>query len=270
MNLVELLQDQAEDSTALIDRGNSIPFGELDSDTASAASDLRRRNFDPGDTILFFHPVSIRLYVALLAVMRAGLTAVFIDPSASPDFIARCVNLVKPRAFFGSWKARLFLPLKIPVLRDIPKISNFEANAAPDSSEIFPAEGHEPALITFTSGSTGEPKGVARSHEFLLAQHASLSRSLRLEAGQVDLVTLPVFVLANLASGTTSILADTNLARPGVVKAKRVARQIGAGAVTRIVASPAFFESLTKRKKKAVFPGVREVFTGGAPVFPRT
>src|SRR5260370_24959351 len=38
----------------------------------------------------------------------------------------------------------------------------------------------DPALMTFTSGSTGQPKAAVRSHGFLLAQHRALSESLGL------------------------------------------------------------------------------------------
>ena len=70
------------------------------------------------------------------------------------------------------------------------------------------------ALITFTSGSTGAAKAAVRTHGFLLAQHAVLARDLELQAGEVDLTTLPIFVLANLASGVCSVIPDVDMRAP--------------------------------------------------------
>ena len=77
-------------------------------------------------------------------------------------------------------------------------------------------------------------------------------------------MTLPVFVLANLAGGLTSILADMDLARPGFPDAGRIRRQCEREKPDRCVASPAFFEALLAEE---VMP-FRTVYTGGGPVFP--
>src|SRR4029077_2703793 len=83
-----------------------------------------------------------------------------------------------------------------------------------------------PALIRFTSGSTGQPKGAVRTHGFLLEQQRVIEKSLRLVAGDVDLATLPMFVLANLASGVTSIIPPADLRAPGAIDPMPVVRQI--------------------------------------------
>ena len=124
----------------------------------------------------------------------------------------------------------------------------------------------EPALVTFTSGSTGVPKAAVRTHGFLLAQHRTLSRALDFQDGEVDLITLPVFVLANLASGLTSVLAATNLSKPGSPDIDSVKAQCARHGVTRCAASPAFFDAILKSGKG--LPQLKKIFTGGAPVFP--
>src|SRR5258708_12684717 len=80
--------------------------------------------------------------------------------------------------------------------------------------------------MTFTSGSTGQPKAAVRTHRFLLAQHRALADSIKLEPGELDLTTLPIFVLANLASGVTSLLPNANISSPGTVKVEGIAAQI--------------------------------------------
>ncbi len=83
-----------------------------------------------------------------------------------------------------------------------------------------------PALITFTSGSTGQPKAAVRSHGFLARPASSAGHDLNLQAGQRDLAALPIFVLANLASAVTSIIPDADLRAPGDIAPARLLRQI--------------------------------------------
>jgi acyl-coenzyme A synthetase/AMP-(fatty) acid ligase len=64
------------------------------------------------------------------------------------------------------------------------------------------------ALISFTSGTSGAPKAIPRSHGFLAAQHRAIAPMLDSSAAEVDLVAFPVFVLINIASGRTSVLPN--------------------------------------------------------------
>ena len=127
-----------------------------------------------------------------------------------------------------------------------------------------------PALITFTSGSTGEPKAAVRTHGFLIAQHEVLQRSIALCPGEVDLSTLPIFVLANLASGVTSVIADANLRSPGTIDPLPVLRQIRRHRPSRMTASPAFLERLVGccEGENQSLDSFTKIYTGGGPVFP--
>lgn len=280
MNLVSLLENRARehpDRIALADRHRGadrvMSYGELARRVAAGAEELASRGLRKGGVILLFQPVSIELYEILLASFHAGLRVMLADPSAGREFLGLCCRRLKPDGFFGSWKAQA-LRLAVPEMRRIPLAICPEAwfpgarAWRTDGAGGAPAEvaDDDAALITFTSGSTGEPKAAVRSHGFLLAQHRVLSRALNFEAGEVDLVTLPVFVLANLASGLTSVLAAADAARPGfpdVVVAGRQCRRFG---VTRCAASPAVFEGFLSGPTGV--PGFGKVFTGGAPVFP--
>jgi acyl-CoA synthetase (AMP-forming)/AMP-acid ligase II len=178
-----------------------------------------------------------------------------------------------PDAFFGSWKAQC-LRMSVPALRRIdkaivagpwfPGAARWRTDAG--TMPMVDVPNDEPALVTFTSGSTGLPKAAVRTHGFLLAQHRELSQSLDFEDGETDLITLPVFVLANLASGLTSVLAATNLAQTGKPDTEAIRAQCARLGVTRCTASPAFFEGLLG--SPGGMPAFHKVFTGGAPVFP--
>jgi acyl-CoA synthetase (AMP-forming)/AMP-acid ligase II len=279
MNLVSLLEKRAAehpDRPALVDcvdgRDRVASYGDLMRRVSAGAAFLEKSGMKRGQTVLVFHPVSIELYESLLASFHFGLRVMLADPSAGKGFISLCCGRLMPDAFFGSWKAQ-WLRVLVPELRGVKRCFRrgawFPGSTAWSTAErgisIHDAGEDEPALITFTSGSTGVPKAAVRTHGFLLAQHRALAKSLDFQEGEVDLITLPVFVLANLASGLTSVLAATDLARPGSPDVAAVRAQCGRQGVTRCAASPAFFEGLLR---EGALPDLRKVYTGGAPVFP--
>ena len=226
--------------------------------------------------------MSIELYLVLIGIFRAGLVAMFLDPSAGLAHINRCCALQTPRALIGGPKAHL-LRLVSPALRAIPlhfvigqalpftkSFSAFERLAP--LAEITGVGPDHPALLTFTSGSTGQPKAAVRSHGFLLAQHRVLEKSIHLLPGETDLTTLPVFILANLGSGVTSIIPDADLKRPGFIQPRPVLEQISKLRTSRTAGSPAFYERLleeleSRTGENTLTPKIK-VYTGGAPVFP--
>lgn len=275
MNLVNQLKKRAEehpDRIALIEARGEISYQKLYKEVCSGADLLRSNNLFKGDTVLIFGPVSIELYIHLLSVFHAGMTAMIVDPSAGKKALNHCLNICKPHGYIGSPKAHL-LRLTNPNIRKIKRCFHtkgyipFSRKWKSNKSYSLPkkVELTHPALITFTSGSTGMPKATCRTHGFLLAQHEALAEALNLQSGEVDLITLPIFALANLASGMTSVIADTDLRSPAMADSETVAKQCSAHKVTRCAASPAFFQKLHTDKK---LPSFKTIYTGGAPVFP--
>src|SRR5207248_505641 len=115
---------------------------------------------------------------------------------------------------------------------------------------IHACDAETPALLTFTSGSTGQPKAALRTHGCLLAQHRALDQCLGLPPETVDLTTLPFFVLANLASGMTSLVPNADLRSVGKIDPVPVIAQIRAHRPVRVSASPAFLECIADHCRK--------------------
>ena len=208
----------------------AIRFAELDARVARAAAGLRERGVRPGERVLIFVPMSVELYVALLAVLRMGAVAVFVDAWADRRRLDAAVAAARPAAFLGTTRAHL-LRLVSPAVRAIATHvwvrRDFGAGEDGDPrasvAEVDPAAA---ALVTFTTGSTGHPKAAARSHAFLWAQHRVLARHLGLRETDVDMPTLPVFVLHDLATGCTCVLPEFDPRRPADFDACAVLQQM--------------------------------------------
>ncbi len=80
-----------------------------------------------------------------------------------------------------------------------------------------------------------------------------------------DLVCLPLFVLAGLGLGATSVIPDASLRRPAAVDHGRLLAQIARHDVTRLLAPPSIAGALAARQG---FEQLRQIFTGGGPVWP--
>jgi acyl-CoA synthetase (AMP-forming)/AMP-acid ligase II len=262
-----------------VHRARTITFDGLDRAASNAARDLRNAGVRAGERVLLLVPMSIELYAVLIALFRLQATAVIVDPSAGRARLDQCVRRVAPEVMAGVPKAHL-LRLFSPAVRRIPRrlaiggwaplASSIRIRPLGEADAVAPCPPEAPAIITFTSGSTGEPKAVVRSHGFLVAQHRALADSLSLAAGEVDLTTLPIFLLANLASGVTSVVPDADLRTPGAIDAGPVLAQVRDTAATRSVASPALLLRLvTHPSAPAALARMTRIFTGGAPVFPR-
>src|SRR5208337_815020 len=286
MNIAEiLLQRVAEmgDNAAIIDvhrnRDRSYSFRELDDATARVARQLKSSGLKQGDGVLMLHPVTAELYVALIAVFRLGCVGIFLDPSAGRRHVERCCEIFPPQALFGSPRAQL-LRWTVPALRRVPRAfcsgwfpgaPRLDSSLEPETlREIVPRNSDAPALVTFTSGSTGQPKAALRTHGFLLAQHRALEASLALLPGTRDLTTLPIFVLGNLASGVTSVLPDADMRTPGMIAPQPVLEQIERHKIQTTAASPAFISRLLDECETngTAMASLSAIHMGGAPVFP--
>ena len=286
MNVVDVFHEAAArrpDAVALIGgragRETTVRFGELDRRVRQIASLLRESGLRPGDGVAVLVPMSIELYAVMAGLLHAGLVPVFAEPAVWRRTIGHGLSGIALRAFIGI-PAACALRLFVPALRAIPHAFvagswfpgatslNAAARMTPSPGSTL-RDGRETAIVTFTSGTTGAPKGVLRSHGLLLATHRILGGHLQLVPGEVQVSVLPIFVFTNLGAGAASLIPDADLTRPGAIDADRLLGQIVRWRPTGMVAPP----SLASRLAQAALPNralgsLRRALIGGAPVFP--
>jgi acyl-CoA synthetase (AMP-forming)/AMP-acid ligase II len=287
-NVVERVLEAARrvpDRPALVfrnGRGNvTLTYASLWDRIDRVCAGLAAEGLAPGDRVIVMIPMSANLYALLLGVLKLGAVAVFVDPWIERRQIAAFAAFAEPRAFAGIPGSHLLrgvdarlrrIPLSITTGR---RLGPWPAHRTLREIEREPGDGRvrevgadDPALITFTSGSSGVPKGANRTHGFLAAQHAALSAEFPHEDSDVDMPTFPVFALDNLACGIPSIVPRMDFRRVAAVDAGIVSDQMRSCGVTTCTASPPFFDRLAEHRAEnpAARHPLRRILTGGAPV----
>ena len=246
--------------------GSSASYIDLMAQSARLAAVWQRKGIGAGDRVLLAMPLGIALYASLAALWRLGAVVVFPEPALGLNGLRHAVDVTRPKAYLaGGWFRALHFAW--PALWRIPMITpeSALADAAAGGDPLASVGADHPALISFTSGSTGRPKTIVRSHGFLAHQNACVADLLKPQReDEVDLVAFPVFVLANLGLGVTSVLPNWNLRHHDAADAGSIARHADTHHVTRALIPPSICETLTRG------PAIRldAVFTGGGPVFP--
>jgi len=282
-NVAVYLKAMAEvspDTKAIVLPGESVTFQELWNRVDRTGSAIRDAGIHPGDRIICMIPMSVNLYVIMLGILKIGAVAVFVDPWIGMKSIARFASYSEPVGFCGIPKAHIlrlfnrrlaFLPfslttgktlLGLPARYSLCTLMDF-----PGEGKIAPVEPDDTALITFTSGSSGTPKGANRTHGFLDAQHKALKKAFPYLPGDVDMSMFPVFVLNNLGQGIPTIVPDMDFKNTAGVSGERIYKQMMQHGVTTCTASPPFIQNLAEylhHSNNAL--KLRRILTGGAPV----
>jgi acyl-CoA synthetase (AMP-forming)/AMP-acid ligase II len=252
-------------------------FHKLITKTARGLLDL---GVEKGDRVILFLPMSVPMYTAMFAIMRIGAIAVFLDSWARRNHLGASANCVGPKAMI-SHKLAFDLVKEIPEFDKMPMriiagpgydnsyTAQLEDLFSTDGeATICPVESETTALITFTTGSSGVPKGANRTHRFLCAQHEALWNVIPYTANDIDMPAFPIFSLNNLASGVTTLLPALDLSKPSEKDSAALAGQILQQHVTCTTISPSMFNGLSAfcRDHKISLISLRRVVTGGAPI----
>jgi 1-acyl-sn-glycerol-3-phosphate acyltransferase len=166
----------------------------------AAASGLRQAGLQPGERVAIMLPTREAFFAAFFGVLYAGGVPTPIYPPARPSQIeehlkrqagilrnARAVLLIAARE--ASAVARL-LKLQVETLRAV--ISQEELSQGPGSWKLK-VQADSTALLQYTSGSTGDPKGVVLSHSNMLANIRAMGEAMEAGPDDVFVSWLPLY-----------------------------------------------------------------------------
>ncbi|WP_327329427.1 amino acid adenylation domain-containing protein [Streptomyces sp. NBC_01201] len=253
------------DAVAVRDEASALTYARLADAAAEQARLLREAGVGPGDRVLVGVDRSVAEAVAVLGVQWAGAAYVGVEQGVTDAHLARIVARAAPAAVLagpvsGPAAARAAALGVRPVATWEPSWpAATEGGAAP----FAPEDPARLAYVAFTSGSTGEPKGVSVPHRAVirLVHEAGFvrlgpgERMLRLSPLAFDASTLELW--GALLTGATLEVHPPGLASPTELGAFLRERGITVAWLT------AGLFRLVEEFAPDSFAGVRQLLTGG-------
>ena len=268
--------DARPDAPALTIDDASAGHGDLDDRAAGVAGWLRTHGVEPGDRVLLCAPNSLALVVAYLATLRVGATAVPLAPTLAGPELAGIAAVADPVAAFGGGTSRTTLRTlaadRWPVVALDADSGSSLAEAEATGEPLDPVEvpGSATAVLAFTSGTTGRPKGVPLSHANLLSSIRAAMLAWRWDAEDVLVHALPLSHQHGLGGVHATLLAGSRAVIHAGFDAARLAADVEDERATVLFAVPAIYQRLvgTDGIGPSAFATLRLAISGSAPLSP--
>jgi fatty-acyl-CoA synthase len=189
-----------------------ITYGELFARASSVAASLRRRGLEPGRSVAMMLPTSAEFFFVFAGILLAGGVPVPIYPPVRSDriaeYAARQAGILRNAesqflvTFREAHSIALLMEPQVPSLREVvpaAKLVDAHGPHLPPESERRPAatfakrSSCDVAFLQYTSGSTGDPKGVVLTHANLLANIRAIVAGVQLTTADVAVSWLPLY-----------------------------------------------------------------------------
>ena len=210
MNIADTLRASAArlpDKAALVFQDEPVSYADLDRRADQAAAAFQRLGFAPGDRIGLMAANAPHFAEALYGAWRAGLVVVPINVLFTAEEVRHALSdseargIVVTEAFAGTLAG---LRDELAGLEEVIVAGSSAGDSGTrtwrdllaEAGALVPVEEHPDALalLQYTSGTTGRPKGAMLTHGNLLANHEQMARTqLRVEERDILLCVLPLF-----------------------------------------------------------------------------
>ena len=252
------------DAPALEIDGRAATHAELDARAARAAGALRKRGLAPGDRVLLAGPSSLELVTAYLGILRAGATVVPVDPRLTASELEHLLGDAEPAAAVVSAPVRELLAdggdgpsLVVGLEADGggPRVADLL-----DGSALPAGPAAAPAMLAYTSGTTGRPKRALLSHGNVLSSIRAAMRAWRWREEDVLVHALPLSHQHGLSGVHATLLAGSRAVVHSAFDAERLEAALDGASV--LFAVPAMYEQLAFERP----PRLRLAVSGSAPL----
>ncbi|RMD84298.1 MAG: alpha/beta fold hydrolase [Candidatus Dadabacteria bacterium] len=264
--------------------GNSITYRHIN---YKDMLDLVRRyhrglislGLERGDRVLFLVKPGIDFLALAYAVMAEGAVPVFIDPGIEKKHLYECLKRLDPDVFIGTQKAHILRLLKkglFPSLKFHVIASEWSVIGGPtlsilkrfSSHPVPPTKYWETAMIGFTSGATGPPKGVVFTQDMVLRQLKIFREFFGIEERKRDLPLLPIFSLFHIANGVTAVFPPIDPSKPLSLDPHILCKIVSDLGISYSFGSPTLWKKIAQYcvRSRVRLPTLEKIFMAGAPV----
>ena len=228
-------------------------FEKLASCARSFANGLVEQDFKRGDTVALFAENSSEWIAAALGIIRASMVAVPLDVQLGDETLVHTLQDSDTRAIITTRKrAKRIEKLD---LKNKPKFILLDADSGDERSweqflsneatDLPTTSSDDKAVLFYTSGTTGPPKGVPLSHGNILSQLDVAKNVQLIRGGDRILLPLPLHHVYPFVIGMLAPLAlGLPLVLPFSLSGQQLLRALREGDVTAIVGVPRLYSAL--------------------------
>jgi amino acid adenylation domain-containing protein len=262
IELLEAVVHRYPDRIALADPDASITYAELWRASAGWADQIAGATA-PGDLIGILAPVSTAFPIAMLACLAAGRPFVALDCDYPPEWIARVLDDSRPSLLLVAAASHGALAPRSKALR----ILDLDGSAADAPPSWRPAalSSDEAACVLFTSGSTGEPKGVVNSQRNLLQRVSQSVNAAHINSHDRFLTLASLCTIVGVRDMITALLTGACFYVLDAQKAgaREILRIIRDRRISILFAFPALLRSVVEGCQARAGDDLRLVRVGG-------
>nr|WP_052478143.1 non-ribosomal peptide synthetase [Kibdelosporangium sp. MJ126-NF4]CEL16415.1 Siderophore biosynthesis non-ribosomal peptide synthetase modules @ Bacillibactin synthetase component F [Kibdelosporangium sp. MJ126-NF4]CTQ90367.1 Siderophore biosynthesis non-ribosomal peptide synthetase modules @ Bacillibactin synthetase component F (EC 2.7.7.-) [Kibdelosporangium sp. MJ126-NF4] len=254
------------DAVAVRSGEQTLTYAELDARANQVAHRLSQLGVGPEQRVAVLLDRGLDLIATLLGVLKAGAAYLPLHPGHPPERMRRIVADAAAGVLVtdSAWRRR-----GVPPVARVLVVDEEDLSTLPDTAPGMPVAGDALAYVMHTSGSTGEPKGIAISHSALL----DLALDPGWDRGPGDRVLMHAPYAFDISDYEIWVPLLTGgeivLAPPGELDLAELKRIIVDAGVTAVHFTAGLFAAVAADLADAL-GGVREVLTGGdiVPVAP--
>ncbi|TSD95139.1 amino acid adenylation domain-containing protein [Skermania sp. ID1734] len=251
---------------ALTGNGRQLTYSELDELSSRWARELIGHGAGPESVVAVALPRSIESDVALWAVAKAGAVFFPVDPNDPPARVQKLLDDSGARLGITEtgWRPGLSESVRW-LLVDTDEFTSAVSRRSPapvtDGDRIVPLRPDHPAYLIYTSGSSGEPKGVLTTHTGLGTLTDDIIARYRIRPESLVLQTHSPYCDASFLEYLGAFAAGAVLVvlAPEIVAGEELARTVQRYSVTHLLLTPAILATIDP----AQVPSLLAVVVGG-------